>query len=547
MKLEVVLIRQLRYFSEIEQINSVSKCLNCKSGLKKQAGNIKMNENPSSKLLLVGNFLLITLVFGVSYSHEPLYSSNQNTYFLHGLADGGLGFLERDWLARTTDPFPVFSFLVSITFRNLHEYAFNLYYLAILGVYIYSILGIASHTHNIDSSGTKYLTYFAFVTFLHSALFDKVFSETPTYGVAGQYILGPVFQPSTFGVFIVLSIYAFLRGKPFLAILFSSVAATFHPTYLLSAAVLTSSYMITIFKENKDIKKVLLLGVTAFLLILPVLCYTYFSFGPTSPENLSRARSILVDHMPGHAKPSYWLGIGSVFQIFIVVVALYIVRKSKLFTVLFLSFLVSVLLTIVQVISGSNGLALLFPWRISVFLVPISSCLIVASIVSTGFQKFGHQILRHDKVIKSRVLLAMLILTLSGGLITIRRFVKATKADNIPVMNFVAARRQPSNLYLIPIEMQRFRLYTGVPIFVDKKSHPYKDIEVIEWYGRIQIANKFYQARAETARSILREIVSNYGITHVVVENNQSEIDSEFLYKTYQDNNFAVYEVGAHR
>ena len=525
----------------------MSKCLNCKSGLKKQVGNIKTNENPSSKLLLVGNFLLITLVFGVSYSHLPLYSSNQNTYFLHGLADGGLGFLERDWLARTTDPFPVFSFLVNITFRNLHEYTFNCYYLAVLGVYIYSILGIASHTHKIDSSGTKYLTYFAFVTFLHSALFDKVFSETPTYGLAGQYILGPVFQPSTFGVFIVLSICVFLRGKPFLAILCSSVAATFHPTYLLSAAILTSSYMMIIFKENKDIKKALLLGVTAFILILPVLCYTYFSFGPTSTENLSRAQSILVDHISGHAKISYWFGIDAVLQIFIVVVALYMVRKKKLFPVLFLSFLASVLLTIIQAISGSKGLALLFPWRISVFLVPISSCLIVASIVSAGFQKFHHQISKQEKIIKSRILLAMFVLALSGGVITIRCFVNAKKADNIPAMNFVAATRQPSNLYLIPIEMGRFRLYTGVPIFVDRSSHPYKDIEVIEWYERIQIANKFYQARGEAACSILREILSNYGITHVVVENSQSKIGCGLLHKTYQDNNFAIYEVNAHR
>lgn len=503
-----------------------------------------MIENVKTNATLIGRLLVLTMLFAVSYTHEPLYSANQNTYLLHGLADGGLGWLGQDWLAQTIDPFPAFSFLISITFRYLHEYVFYCYYLLILGIYLYGILGIASHTHKINSSATKYLTYFAAVTLLHSVVFDKVFNEAPTYGLARQYLLGPVFQPSTFGVFIVLSIYVFLRGKPLLAVLCSSIAATFHPSYLLAAVVLASAYMITIFKDEKDIKKALLVGATALLLVLPVLGYIYFSFGSTSPEKLSQAQSILIDHaIPGHAKPADWFSMYSVFQIIIMLVAIYIVRKSKLFPVLFLSFLVSALLTVAQIISGSKGLALLFPWRMSTFLVPISSCIILASIVSATFQKFGPQISKHRKVIKSRVAVAVLILALSGVGITAHRFVSATKADNIPVMNFVVATKQPNNLYLIPIKMERFRLYTGVPVFVDKKSHPYKDIDVIEWYKRILIANKFYQANGKTAYSILSEISANYGITHVVLENNESKFDSDLLHKIYEDNKFMVYEV----
>ena len=55
------------------------------------------------------------MIFAASYTLTPLFSSNQNTYFLHGLANGKLGFLANDWMANTTDPFPLFSFLIYLT------------------------------------------------------------------------------------------------------------------------------------------------------------------------------------------------------------------------------------------------------------------------------------------------------------------------------------------------------------------------------------------------------------------------------------------------
>ena len=57
-------------------------------------------------------FLFWSFVFGVSYTQAPLYYSNQNQYFLHGLAAAGLGDLHQDWLANTKDPTPVFSWIV---------------------------------------------------------------------------------------------------------------------------------------------------------------------------------------------------------------------------------------------------------------------------------------------------------------------------------------------------------------------------------------------------------------------------------------------------
>ena len=41
----------------------------------------------------VALFLLGTVVFALTYAQAPLYFSNQNQYFLHGLAAAGFGSL----------------------------------------------------------------------------------------------------------------------------------------------------------------------------------------------------------------------------------------------------------------------------------------------------------------------------------------------------------------------------------------------------------------------------------------------------------------------
>ena len=62
---------------------------------------------------------VLAAVFAVAYTQSPLYFSNQNQYFVQGLADGGHGHLAADWLANTRDPTPVFSALVTVAYRTL--------------------------------------------------------------------------------------------------------------------------------------------------------------------------------------------------------------------------------------------------------------------------------------------------------------------------------------------------------------------------------------------------------------------------------------------
>jgi hypothetical protein len=123
---------------------------------------------PAIKIALgVAIWLLVTAIFAVAYTQSPLYEGNQNTKYLHGLAQAGRGYLSEDWLANTVDPLPVFSFLIYIT-ALVNENLFYLYYALILGIYVISIMGILSTIYREKWTLTKQVAFFTLFLVVHS-------------------------------------------------------------------------------------------------------------------------------------------------------------------------------------------------------------------------------------------------------------------------------------------------------------------------------------------------------------------------------------------
>src|SRR5262245_5673404 len=83
--------------------------------------------------------ILLAVAFAVAHTQAPLFYSNQNQYFVHALADGGLGNLNRDWLANTADPTPVFTGVGAFTHRYVGDWAFQAAYFALLMAYFLSM------------------------------------------------------------------------------------------------------------------------------------------------------------------------------------------------------------------------------------------------------------------------------------------------------------------------------------------------------------------------------------------------------------------------
>jgi hypothetical protein len=468
-----------------------------------------MASHSTSKKIAAGPaaFVAWSAVFALVYTQLPLFTSNQNTYFLHGLAQARFGFLSQDWLARTADPTPVFSALINITYRIFHSEApAYIYYGLLLGVYFYALYGIADILFGLSRSTARSLVFITAFMALHSTAFrfllSRIWDGEAAYlfegGVANQRILGQIFQPSSFGVFLLLSVLFFLRGKKALSILALAVAVWFHSTYLLPAALLTLGYMTAILWKDRNWKSALGLGFITLLAVSPVLIYDAVLFGPTTAAMYSQAEQILAHYrIPEHTQITWWFGWTTIARAGLLAAALWIVRKTRLFPVIFIAALGMLLLTLVEWGTGNDSLALLFPWRISVILVPLSSTLLLTA----GLQWIAGRIHRVPAIAvraaPAACLTAVSLLMIAG----IARFpldqAAAESDPALPMMNAVRALSAAGDVYFVPPKMESFRIETGAPVFVDLKSIPYRDADVVEWFRRLLLVNNFYQPETD--------------------------------------------------
>jgi hypothetical protein len=110
------------------------------------------------------------------------------------------------------------------------------------------------------------------------------------------------------------------------------------------------------------------------------------------------------------------------------------------------------------------------------------------------------------------------------------------------MLQFVAATRAPGDLYLIPPRLQEFRLAAGAPAFVDFKSIPYLDREVLEWYQRARLAGWFYRDHLEDVDcGLLTTLRDEHGVTHVVLDQNLLSLSCPaFGERLHADASFAV-------
>ncbi|GIW81238.1 MAG: hypothetical protein KatS3mg105_3045 [Gemmatales bacterium] len=531
-----------------------------------------------------GWFVFWATLFAIVHTQAPLYYSNQNQYFLHGLAQAGAGHLDQDWLANTKDPTPIFSFLVKLTARYLHENLFYLYYAIIFGIYVASLNGIFSKlTHQANSlhpdvPDLTRLVFFTSLLLVHAAVLRWACSKAAGHdylwylqaGLAGQYLLGPMYQPSVHGVLLLLSVWVFLNDRPFLAVIVSSGCAVIHTTYMLSAALLTVSYLWLLLRERR-IKTAFCTGFLALAIVLPIVIWNLATFGPESAESFERATRILAHfRIPHHAVVDYWFSRYSACQLMWLATALCLAYGQRLFSILVIVAAGSLILSLVQVMTGNNTLALLFPWRPSAFLMPICTTIIL----TRGIVAWKPQLLAKPRIVRG-LAWTLIALALAGGAVVSWFGLNIRKDEREQaVLSFVRANSQRGDCYLvpfhlprpqreaietgqddfgrlprlaqkdrrIPVDFQRFRLHARTPIHVDFKSIPYKDVEVIEWFTRLKWAHFFYkQLRSGYDPAMLDELQQRR-ITHVIVEADYPPFPDDFKV-LYEDAAYRVVEL----
>lgn len=530
-----------------------------------------------------GSFLFWSVVFALVYTQAPLYYSNQNQYFLHGLADGGLGLLHEDWLANTLDPTPLFTLLVSTTYRFGHETLFYAWYGLLFGVYFFALSGVFRLL--LGDRAAPLLRHCFALLFLgvHAALLRLASGQLlgidyPWYfqaGVAGQYLLGPTFQPSVFGVLLLLSVYLFLAGKPWQAAVWACLGATLHTTYLFSAACLTLGYIYLLWRDGRK-RDAVLLGGLSLLLVLPIVLYNWCSFGPSSASTFGEAQHILARvRIPHHCVVSDWFNWVAGLQVGWIVLGTWLARRQPLAVVMLFSFVPGLVLTLVQLATGSDTLALLFPWRVSVCLVPLATTVVLAAGLKAVAGRLNALPPSRQRALNVAALTGAGVLALGGVWIGAHDLAYPSSDDERGVLEFVQANKASGDVYLIPfdlprvrtrkgafmndfvpptppgnsnrlirIELQRFRLHTGAPIFVDFKSIPYRDVEVLEWQRRVDLAKAIYGQLHEGREAEALPSIQAERITRLVLPA-RNALSGETFRKEFDDGAFAVYRIGS--
>jgi hypothetical protein len=558
--------------------------------------------------LLVG-----AILFALAHTQGPLFYSNQNQYLLHGLAAGGWGDLDHDWLSTTSDPTPVFSALIAVTARYLNLDWLYVDYFILLAVYFVSLVTLCDALPFTPRSGVARFAFLTLLIAVHAAAV-RLWSvwltgvDYPWYlqcGVANQYLLGPGLQPSAFGILLVTSLAAFAHRRLVLAAACIAIAATFHATYLLPGAMLVLAYMHVLWWGGQR-RAAMLLGAGTLLAVLPVTVYSVRMFAPTSAEQFATAQRLLVEtRIPHHAQMSRWLDRIAAAQVAWALLAVALVRGTRLFMVFVIPSALGLALSAVQAMTDSAGLALLFPWRISTVLVPIATAIILSRLCSwtaaahrpplspRGESGGGEgaapapsppaplprrgeggrwQTAGAQRLVGGAAVAAILFsATYQSRAVRSGAYGYAMNEDELPLMDYVRTHKQPGDVYLIPVtvpktrgiprgtasttflppprptpgtayipvDLQRFRVLTGAPVYVDYKSIPYKDADVLEWSRRLQHVQAWYTAN-DWGR--LRDDLIREGITHVVMTADRGAGTAVFE-QVYADDVYRLYRV----
>ncbi len=534
-------------------------------------------------------YILVSVLLVLVYPLDLYFpTGNQCIYFFWGIKNSGFGFLENDFLATQADPFPLFSGLVSYLFSFFGSNSFLFWYCLLNLVYviaIFEIMDVVRTTPSLlERAGVRLVLFlFAHSTLIWGFFFSRFFNLDLRWawdsGFAEQGILRGYFQPSVFGVFILLSVALFAKRRFLLAFVLAAIAACFHANYLLVSAVFICIFLLFILKE-KNYKTAIIGGVISFVIVFPYLIYVLKNFGTSSPETVEYIRNNINGHI--HFDYKVWMNAEAFLQFLLIGFALWLVRKTALFFPMSIGLAVLIVLTLITYASGSIFLLNLTPWRISVVLVPVAVAVVVAhlssitnvklnnliiSIVFTAtlsalyFRIFGNS--SGDFILKWRMLTLIVFVSTIGFVLLFEKYLPNVNLKNFTLLaalflivclglsgtllhkndtvsdkelrTFVRKNSSEEQHYLIPPELTDFRLATGAPVFVD--STIYHNNTLPEWDKRIKIVNRFFAA-SDTV--LLDSLVRNCGITHIIAK---EDFDFDKGNRIYSNKRYAIFDL----
>ncbi len=501
-----------------------------------------LGRHPARRIVLM--FVLGAWFFTV-FPTEPLYFENQNTKFLHGLAAVGLGQLDRDWTANTTDVMPVFTGIVYLLHAYLPAWTSYLVQIALFAVFLYSIVRLAVFAAG-PAARRPIFSMLVGVIVVASQFANG--GARVWGGVAKQYLLGPALEPQSFGVLFLLAMILFLGRRRETALLLAAVPAVIHPGYVVPAGALILAFVLAAHRDpDRDGRPRYWVVATSLAATAASMVYLGIMIFPSDQASWQAANQILAQvRIPRHAVPAYWFDVDAGAKLVACGLALWLTRRSGggLFWIVAVCFGLAVGLTLLSLVIASNELGMISPWRISVYLVPLCLAVLVGHLLAHALDLFERSGDRRRAVLKGlawALAAVAIVVTLRGVVEKIERY------RPVPLPDYIVHMRRddaPDALYLSDPYDMNIRLQSQRPQLVSWKSHPYRDVEVLAWYRRFRLAERVFSDPASIDCRALGEAIDRYRTTRLLVEDPTRTVACERATLTFRGERARIFELG---
>src|SRR5262249_23655523 len=150
-----------------------------------------------------------------------------------------------------------------------------------------------------------------------------------------------------------------------------------------------------------------------------------------------------------------WFDVVAALQLAWVGLSLWLVLGTRLFAILGTVAAGSMLLTLVQLATGSDTLALLFPWRTSAGLGPLATAIIPSTGGLALAPRLDGLVPRTGAAVRAACVLVVALLAAGGAAIMALGWGYKVNEDERELLDYVRAAKGRDYVYLLPVALPK--------------------------------------------------------------------------------------------